>query len=295
MSDLETAQALATRYHDSLMAATGSIVAFEDAAAQYITVGSKTEAQIIEAVWDNGWNQAAEALDTFGELALLRGVNAITTDEIAALVQDAKEVNDWKSLQAAIDANSDVNFGTWLENADVTPGMTPTSSAGFTVAYSGVYQNGYGSSKAYSISDVDNTARATFILGNHDANGDNVLQPEETGVVIYSTNEDLLPLGTSSADIDVAGGYSSEYNSLKSSDYVTINTGDSVQVIIETGYNADTGLFDIFDGIDSKLEAYVEGYKDGYDAGYADGYKEGFKDGVASVSGRPGATSSGSL
>ena len=124
-------------------------------------------------------------------------VGAITVEEIEALVQEARDVNNWKSLQAAIDANSTVNFGTWLENANVTPGMPATSSAGFTVAYSGSYQNGYTSSKGYSISDVDNTARATFILGDHDANGDNVLQDSEVGVVIYSTNEDLLPLGLS--------------------------------------------------------------------------------------------------
>ena len=197
--------------------------------------------EVVQHVYNAG---SADALEAVTGLQIALDVGMITAADITALTQSANEVADWKSLQAAIDASATVNSNSWLQGVDLSNG-TPTSTAGFTTAYSGSYQNGYTSSQAYSISDVDNTARATFILGDHDANGDNVLQDSEVGVVIYSTNEDLLPLGTNSADIDVEGGYSTAHAKVSMSDYVTINTGNSVQVIIESGYNADTGLFDI--------------------------------------------------
>ena len=256
MSDLETAQDLATRYHDSLMAATGSIVAFEEAAAQYITVGSKTEAEIINAVWDNGWDQAAEALDTFGELALLRGVNAITTDEIAALVQDAKEVNDWKSLQAAIDAGSTISTGS------VSYGV------GDVIEEGAVHVNG---ASAIHFETADNSDAATVIFGSMEVNGELV-----SDVVVYSSNSDLISVGDAKSVVEANFDVHGDRNP---SNFISIVNEGGAQFIVEERYTSATNLATLFDAGTTKLDAYVEGYKDGYSEGYDDGFSDGYEAG----------------
>ena len=203
-------------------------------------------------------------------------MGTVTPEVVAALTENARQVNDWKSLQAAIDANATVNFGQYVDGVDLS---NNTAEDEYAVAYGYGGANGYGYGKAYSVEALDENghstgATSTFIIGN---------THEGTNVVIFSTNEDVLPLGTSATDIDPSGGYSSSNisTSRQITDYATINTGDTIQVILETGYNADGTIIDLFAGVDSKLEAYVEGYKDGYAKGYDDGYSDGYDDGFA--------------
>ena len=241
--------------------------------------------EVIDAVYysgeSQGWAAAVETLDLAGQLATLRGVGFVDADDIAALVQDAKDVNNWKALQAAIDANSNLGFGQWIEGAD----LSGNSEAGFTVAYNGTY-GGFSTGNAHSIQQFVNDANgnpvfgdaATFIVGNGDLNGDNVLQENETGIVIYTTNDDIVPLDTKADTLNTTNGYSqSQFNGDREvSNYVTIDTGNSVEVILATGHDVNGAFFDIFDGVESKLEAYVEGYKDDYDKGYDDGFTDGY-------------------
>ena len=126
-----------------------------------------------------------DLLDTVMELAVLRDVGAITVEEIEALVEDARDVNNWKSLQAAIDAGSTVipnrvDYGIDHMNGTFDEGA--------------VFMNG-GSAMHFETSD--NMDAATVIFGSMEIDGEFV-----NDVVIYSSNEDLISVGTSEATVN---------------------------------------------------------------------------------------------
>ena len=112
-------------------------------------------------------------------------MGTVTPEVVAQLTADAYEVGNWKSLQAAIDAGSTVNTNRVDYGIDHMNG---------TFDEGAVFMNG-GSAMHYET--TDNSDAATVIFGDMEIDGEFV-----NDVVIYSSNEDLISVGTSEATVN---------------------------------------------------------------------------------------------